>query len=321
MSGFAALRLSLSLVTQPAADLFPGRWVPVQIGIVRYAEQPEGEWEKPKLEITLEWQPEDPDRLRWLSVEECREASERAARDFGPRMDTFILAGDQVYHPRTAPISFRYGGPAEVRMLFDLPEGLPDTLDLFVRQPSLLAAPESRPFSVSAPLIERGKGQWQTGPVTWTLDRVEEGTALPPVREGVAEELGPGYAEWNWVRPAPDAPEKVTRVTLIGAMAQRMSLAALHVLGATLEAGGQEWDALRTTRAQKQYVLEPGVDGRLWPEWVDDAAARPYLMVWFPVRRLPDGCRLTLTGEVAPDPADARLEYVFTGLPITWSAP
>jgi hypothetical protein len=319
MSGFAALGLSLSLVAQPPDDLFPGRWVPVQIGIVRYVEQPEGAWEKPKLEITLEWQPQDPDRLRWLSVEECREASERAARDFPPMMDTFILAGDHVYYPRMETTSFRYGGPAEVRMLFDLPEGLPETMDLFVR----LRGPDihltNRTFSASAPLTANAEGRWQTGPVTWTLHRVDLGVACPGPRDKVREpELGPGYAaSTTWFAIA-NAPDQSTKVTLIGAMDEGMSLKKVCFESASLRSEGQGWPPLRITWAAKsEYALVAGPDGVPRRKWVDDPEARPYLMVWFPVPRLPDGCALTVKGVLMPDAVDTdtSLEHVFTGLP------
>jgi hypothetical protein len=316
MSGFAALGLSLSLVAQPAQDLFPGRWVPVEIGIVRYVERPEGAWEKPKLEITLEWQPQDPDRLRWLSVEECREASERAAHDFGPMMDTFILAGDQVYHPRAAVTSFRYGGPAEVRMLFDLPEGLPETVDLFVWQWAAEPEPARESVSASAPLTDEPEGRWQTGPVTWTLDRVEPGVKRPAPREAGLPQLYPGpYATWGIGLPGPEPPEKVTRVTLIGTMGVPTSLAFLHLRRAVLRGGAQEWSAFRLTRAQKQHALAAGVDGRLRPQSVPDPEARPYLIIWFPVPDLPDGCELALEGELYVDPAEMAREHVFSGLP------
>ncbi len=316
MSGIASLGLWLFVAAQPAEDLFPGRWVPVQIGVVRYAEQPEGEWEKPKLEITLEWQTEDPDRLRWLSVEECREASERAAQEFGPRMDTFVLAGDRIYHPRTAATSFRYGGPAEVRMLFDLPEGLPETLDLFVRQRGAEPKPARESFSASAPLTDEPEGQWRTGPVTWTLDRVEPGVKRPAPREiGLPQLYGGAYVMRGMDLPGPGPPEKVTRVTLIGTMDVPTSLTGLHARRVVLRGGAQEWSAFRWTWAQKQHTLEAGVDGRLWPQPVPDPEARPYLILWFPLPDLPERCELTLEGELHVDPAQMVREHVFTGLP------
>lgn len=300
---------------QPADELFPGRWVPVQIGIVRYAERPEGEWAKPELEITLEWQPEEPDRLRWLSVEACREASERAARDCGPTMDTFILAGDRIYHPRSQATSFRYGGPAEVRMLFDLPEGLPDTLDLFVRQSAAGEGAGRQPFSASTVLAEEGS-EWRTGPIAWTLDRVDPGVELPDPREPGAAELSREYALRTTWLPVLGQPAECTRVTLIGTMGPGAPVSDLGLRSAVLTAEGEEWPALRVTWARKQYTLVPGADGRLIPQRVDALDASTYLMLWFPVPSLPNECELTLEGGVVPDPVDASLEHVFSDLPI-----
>jgi len=315
--------LAMALVTlcgpaapgQPAEELFPGRWVPVQIGIVRYAEQPEGEWAKPKLEITLEWQPQEPDRLRWLSVEECREASERAARDYGPTMDTFILAGDRLYHPRTAATAFRYGGPAEVRMLFELPEGLPDTLDLFVRQSAAGEEPARQPFSASAVLAEEAS-EWRTGPIAWALDRVEPGVELPDLREPGIGESDRGYAVRTTLIPVLDQPDECTKVALVGTMGPGASVAEPVFESASLTAEGREWPALRIAWARKQYTLVAGADGRLIPQRVDDPDASTYLMLWFPVPSLPGKCELTLKGEVVLDPAGGGLEHVFSGLPI-----
>ncbi|MBM3502066.1 MAG: hypothetical protein FJX74_25720, partial [Armatimonadetes bacterium] len=121
-------------------DLFPGRWVPAQVGVVREHDPALDSWSEPRIQVILRWQPEDPDRLRWLSEAECAEAAYWACTQYGVGGSGLLTDGGVVPCTGLSTVT-AFGGAPETRALFELPDTSPGQIDVCVRQ----SVPQARP--------------------------------------------------------------------------------------------------------------------------------------------------------------------------------
>jgi len=302
--------------------LFPGRWVPAQVGIVREHDAAEDTWGDPRIQVILRWEPEDADRLRWLDPAECAEAAFWACHAYGARTDSCIMgAGPEV--PGTGSTTLvQYGGAPETRLLFALPGRSTPTIDICVRQD--LPRGPLQEFEIAAPLTGDPPPEWRTGPVAWRVGSIATDTYPPPTAP-VLDGLGPRRAGYSREIPAllRPPPKCTTRVVLHGFPKEWVAFEDLHLRMGTLRSGDDEWPPLLVTLAFGSKAANDPAKEPVPPIADEDPNAKPpfWLLLWFPVEELPADSTLALKGSFirrSPEERSAErvIEHVYTDLPL-----
>jgi len=297
-------------------DLFPGRWVPAQIGVVREHDPARDRWDEPRIQVVLRWQPEDPDRLRWLSEAACAEAAYWACARYGVIAGSLITDGGPVPCTGLTTVT-SYGGAPEVRALFALPQTSPGQVDVCVQQAIPRAEPET--FAVVADVHAAPPAEWATGSVSWKLGEVAADTWPPAPRPPIAPD---GFRRERSTTVSHSSTTRSMRLTLAGVPTAPMLLHDLYVGTAALTSGEQEWPALQITLAHVSDTSRPA-DQPIQPasERGGEPAAPLQLTLWFPVERVPADAQLRIGGScirtaVGETPDDPSVERVYSDVPL-----
>jgi len=279
-------------------------------------------WSEPRIQVILRWQPEDPDRLRWLSEAECAEAAYWACTQYGVGGSGLLTDGGVVPCTGLSTVT-AFGGAPETRALFELPDTSPGQIDVCVRQSVPQARPQSfEAFEAITAVGADPSAQWVAGPVTWQLQEVAVDawppSPLPPTPPGESR------VEFSTTTPQPFDPplERSTRLTLAGDATAPVLLSRLHIQTAVLVSGEQAWHALQITLARVSATpLEATQPVQPAPERDPNAKPPLWLHLWFPVGEVPADARLRIAGSFVPvtagdTPENPFIEYVYSDLPL-----
>ncbi len=277
--------------------LLPGRWKPVEVGIVRREQGEDAEWGEPELMVVLDWQPEGGRSINELPAAEYIRVLNTAFFIFSRTRETLLLADNEPLQPHTTRA---WRGQKRVHMYFPLPEGIPDKLQLFIRT----AAYALGSFEASATLSDGKSGHFTISGCTWRLDRIDPGRTPPKMPDDLPD-IGPGaQAMTAYAGPCPDT-DRALKMIFVGDRHLQEGVESFWLDEVTLKGGEREWSPAAGDLAQS-----------------GDPAGMPYLIVWFPLppEALPEQCDLLMRGTTLAVDAD-RAEETIHELPSPWVGP
>jgi hypothetical protein len=284
----ALFALVLSSVGAAETEALPsGEWRPAQVGLVQRCPVLGGDWMRPEVEVTLQWEPRDPAINARLDLEQTVELIQRLIWVQECTCDVVLMADDE---PLVSHGTVPGGGLWPLHAYFAKPEGLIDSLQLILRHHSY----KVEPFSTTFRRPREPDTAVPVGPFPFRLNQIAPSSFPLDIQRDMPEVQPTRLANARYTRSGV-VPENVTKLVFTGEPLAIEELPRLRVTNAQLTGGDVKTHAFAA-----------------WIGLSEKPDVPPHLYVWLPTSPddLPPTWELSIEGEylrVDPEVAEERI--------------